>query len=149
MLDQALKIMIDAHYGQFDRGGKPYALHPLAVMSLLDDSVKNNETIQVIALLHDVVEDSDVTYSDLRTAGISERAIEGIRCLTKVPGQTLEEYKSAVMSNRDAMFVKMADLTHNSDVRRLKGVSDKDLERMAKYQKFYWEIQNELRKVLD
>ena len=64
--------------------------------------------------------------------------------MTKQPGQTLGEYKEAVFSNRDAMLVKMADLRHNSDIRRLKGVTDKDLERMAKYQRFYLEIQAKL-----
>lgn len=141
MLDKALLIATNAHHGQFDKGGNPYILHPLKVMHYLKS---NDEELQCMALLHDVVEDTNTTYVDLREAGISERVIDALRCLTKQPGQTLGEYKDAVFSNRDAMFVKMADLRHNSDIRRLKGVTDKDLERMAKYQRFYLEIQAKL-----
>jgi DNA polymerase/3'-5' exonuclease PolX len=75
---------------------------------------------------------------------MSERVIEGIRALTKMPGQTYEEYKEAVFANKDAMRVKMADLRHNTDVRRLKGVSEKDLARMAKYLQFFSEIKARL-----
>lgn len=141
MLDKALLIATNAHHGQFDKGGNPYILHPLKVMHYLKT---NDEELQCMALLHDVVEDTDVTYVDLQAAGISDRVIAALKCLTKQRGQTLGEYKEAVFSNRDAMLVKMADLRHNSDIRRLKGVTDKDLERMAKYQRFYLEIQARL-----
>ena len=75
---------------------------------------------------------------------MSERVIEGIRALTKIPGQTYDEYKQVVFSNRDAMVVKMADLRHNTDIRRLKGITEKDLARMAKYQMFYLELKERL-----
>jgi (p)ppGpp synthase/HD superfamily hydrolase len=97
-----------------------------------------------MALLHDVVEDTKVTYKDLRDEGMSERIISALKCLTKQPGQTLEEYKEVIFSNTDAMKVKMADLRHNSDIRRLKGVTEKDLARMAKYHLFYLEIKARL-----
>jgi ABC-type taurine transport system substrate-binding protein len=87
-----------------------------------------------------------VTYKDLRDAGISERVIAGIKALTKVPGQTYDEYKEGVFANKDAMQVKMADLRHNTDIRRLKGVSEKDVARMVKYQLFYSEIKAKLEK---
>ena len=76
----------------------------------------------------------------LRDEGISERVIKGIRSLTKQPGQTYEEYKEGVFANADAMKVKMSDLRHNSDIRRLKGVGEKDIARTAKYMQFYSEI---------
>ena len=88
-----------------------------------------------------------ISYKELRDAGISERVIEGIRCLTKVPGQTYEEYQEGVFSNADSMRVKKADLRHNSDIRRLKGVTDKDVARIAKYMKFYAEIEAKLAEV--
>jgi (p)ppGpp synthase/HD superfamily hydrolase len=97
-----------------------------------------------MALGHDVVEDTSVTFKDLREAGMSERVIEGIRSLTKMPGQTYDEYKEVVFANKDAMRVKMADLRHNTDVRRLKGVSEKDIARMAKYHQFFMEIKARL-----
>jgi (p)ppGpp synthase/HD superfamily hydrolase len=140
-LDKALLIATNAHHGQFDKGGTPYILHPLKVMHYLKS---NDEELMCMALLHDVVEDTKVTYKDLRDEGTSERIISALKCLTKQPGQTLEEYKEVIFSNTDAMKVKMADLRHNSDIRRLKGVTEKDLARMAKYHLFYLEIKARL-----
>lgn len=141
MLDRMLVIATNAHSGQFDRGGAPYILHPLRVMSFLKTA---DEELQCIALGHDVIEDTDVTYKDLADNGISERVIIGIRALTKVPGETLDEYKTRVFANIDAMQVKLCDLRHNTDIRRLKGVTEKDIARMAKYHTFYLEIQARL-----
>lgn len=141
MLANMLHIATTAHHGQFDKGGAPYILHPLKVMHY---TKSNDEEIQCIALGHDVVEDTNITYQDLREQGMSERVIEGIRALTKIPGQTYDEYKQVVFSNRDAMVVKMADLRHNTDIRRLKGITEKDLARMAKYQMFYLELKERL-----
>jgi guanosine-3',5'-bis(diphosphate) 3'-pyrophosphohydrolase len=140
-LDKALLIATNAHHGQFDKGGTPYILHPLRVMHYLKS---NDEELMCMALLHDVVEDTNVTYKDLRDEGMSERIISALKCLTKQPGQTLEEYKEVIFSSTDAMKVKMADLRHNSDIRRLKGVTEKDLARMAKYHLFYLEIKARL-----
>jgi (p)ppGpp synthase/HD superfamily hydrolase len=141
MLDKALLIATNAHHGQFDKGGTPYILHPLKVMHYLKSM---DEELMCMALLHDVVEDTNVTYVELREQGISERVIAALKCLTKQPGQTLEEYKEVIFSSTDAMKVKMADLRHNSDIRRLKGVTEKDLARMAKYHLFYLEIKARL-----
>ena len=141
MLSTAIILMVNGHAGQFDRGGNPYCLHPLKVLHY---SRSEDEEIQCICVLHDVIEDTKTTYKDLRDAGISERVIAGIRALTKVPGQTYEEYKETVFSNVDSMRVKLADLRHNSDIRRLKGVTEKDVARIAKYMQFYAEIQAKL-----
>ena len=137
MLAQMLHIATSAHHGQFDRGGNPYILHPLRVMSFLKS---DDEELQCIALGHDVIEDTSVTYKDLREAGMSERVLAGIRALTKQPGQTYEQYKEGVFANEDAMRVKQADLRHNTDIRRLKGVTEKDIARMAKYHLFWLEL---------
>lgn len=141
MLDKMLVIATNAHHGQFDKGGRPYILHPLRVMSYLKE---DDEELQCIALGHDVIEDTKVTYKDLRDAGISERVINGIWRLTKQPGQTYDEYKEGVFSSVDAMKVKLCDLRHNTDIRRLKGVTEKDIARIAKYQTFYLEIKARL-----
>lgn len=141
MLDKMLMIATNAHHGQFDKGGAPYILHPLKVMHYLKS---DDEELMCMALGHDVIEDTKVTYKDLRDAGISERVIKGITALTKMPGETLEEYKDRVFANPDAMRVKMCDLRHNSDIRRLKGVTEKDLARVAKYHTFYLEIRARL-----
>lgn len=141
MLDKMLVLATNAHAGQFDRGGNPYILHPLKVMHYLKT---DDEELMCIALGHDIVEDTGTTYQQLREAGMSERVIDGIRALTKVPGQTYDEYKQCVFANIDAMRVKMADLRHNTDIRRLKGVSEKDIARMAKYHQFFMEIQSRI-----
>ena len=141
MLDKMLMIATNAHHGQFDKGGAPYILHPLKVMHYLKS---DDEELMCMALGHDVIEDTKVTYKDLRDAGISERVIKGITALTKMPGETLDEYKERVFANPDAMRVKMCDLRHNSDIRRLKGVTEKDLARVAKYHTFYLEIRARL-----
>lgn len=143
MLSVAIHLATNGHHGQFDKGGNPYILHPFAVMGLLEE---NDEELQCIALLHDLIEDTRTTFTELREAGLSERVIEGVRAVTKQRGQSYEEYKEAVFANVDAMKVKLADLTHNSDIRRLKGISEKDIERMAKYHRFYLEIRSRLTK---
>lgn len=137
MLSKAILIATNAHDGQFDKGGAPYILHPLKVMHYTRST---DPEILAIAVMHDVIEDTKVTYKDLRDAGITERVIEGVRALTKVPGETYEEYKARVKMNPDARIVKMADLRHNSDIRRLKGVTQKDIARIAKYHEFYLEL---------
>lgn len=144
MLNKMLVLVTNAHANQYDRGGKPYVLHVLAVMNILNSS---DEELQCIALGHDVIEDTKTTYQDLKDLGFTERVIDGIRRLTKQPGQTLDEYKALIFQSEDAMLVKAADLTHNSDIRRLKGISEKDIERMAKYHQFYIEIQRHLAEV--
>lgn len=137
MLSKMIVLATNAHAGVTDRGGVPYILHPIAVMQLLNTK---DEELQCIAIGHDVIEDTKTTYQDLRDAGMSERVINGIRDLTKVPGETYEEYKAKVFANRDAMLVKQCDLTHNTDIRRLKGVTQKDIERTAKYHIFFMEL---------
>lgn len=137
MLKSALVFAAQKHDGQFDKEGNPYLLHVMKVMHYIKSS---DEEILCIALLHDVIEDTDATYADLATIGMSERVIEGVRALTKVKGETYEEYKEKVKSNHDAIIVKMADLRHNSDIRRLKGVTDKDVKRIQKYHEFYLEL---------
>jgi len=144
MLSKMLVIATNAHAGQFDKGGQPYILHPLKVMYYLKS---NDEELQCIAIGHDVIEDTSVTYEDLTKAGISKRVQEGIRALTKQPGQTLDEYKAGVFANEDAMRVKLCDLRHNTDIRRLKGVTEKDIARMTKYQMFFLEIQAKLAEI--
>jgi guanosine-3',5'-bis(diphosphate) 3'-pyrophosphohydrolase len=144
LLSKMLLIATNAHHGQFDRGGNPYILHPMKVMHYIKSE---DEELQCIALGHDVIEDTDVTYKDLKDAGMTDRIINGIRALTKVPGQTYDEYKEGVFSNVDAMKVKLADLRHNTDVRRLKGVTEKDIARMEKYHRFYLEITFKLKEL--
>lgn len=138
MLNKMLVLATNRHAGQFDKGGNPYILHPLKVMYYLKS---DDEELQCIALAHDLVEDTDTTYVELRELGFTERVITGIDAVTKRPGETYEEYKLRVKLNPDAVKVKMCDLRHNSDIRRLKGVTEKDIARAAKYHAFFLELQ--------
>lgn len=141
LLGKVLVLATNAHAGQFDRGGNPYILHPLKVMHYLKT---DDEELQCMALLHDVIEDTNTTWKDLEAIGCTSRVISAVRVLTKMPGQSYDEYKLEVFANPDAMRVKMADLRHNTDIRRLKGISEKDIARMAKYNQFYLEIRQRL-----
>lgn len=134
MLSAAIKFAAVQHDGQFDKQGAPYLLHVLKVMHYLKT---DEEELNCIAVLHDVVEDTGATYQDLRAIGMSERVIDGVRILTKLPGQTKEEYLELVLSNPDTRKVKKCDLRHNMDIRRLKGFSDKDAVRLKKYSWMY------------
>lgn len=129
-----IQIAADAHANQYDKGGHPYFLHPLAVMKILDTE---DEELNCIAVGHDLVEDTHITAAHLIVAGFSARVVNAIVALTKIEGETYEQYQEKVLANYDAVRVKLADLTHNSDFRRLKGVEQKDLDRLAKYAKFY------------
>ena len=141
MLGKMLVFATMGHNGQYDKQGNPYILHPLKVMHYLKTE---DEELQCIAVGHDLFEDTDTTAEELRKSGISERVIAGIFAMTKMPGQSYEEYKQALFGNVDAMKVKKVDLRHNTDIRRLKGVTEKDLARMAKYHMLYLEIQQKL-----
>jgi (p)ppGpp synthase/HD superfamily hydrolase len=140
LLNQALRIATIGHEGQTDRGGVNYMLHVISVMQLLDEYVVDDE-LRCIALLHDVVEDTDVTLNELKEFGFSDRIIAGVKAMTKVAGQSMEEYKEAIFSSVDAMHVKLADLTHNSDLSRInRKPSEGDMKRQIKYQQFIEEI---------
>lgn len=137
LLNKMLVLATNRHAGQFDRGGNPYILHPLKVMYYLKS---DDEELQCIALAHDLIEDTDTTFAELQDMGFTHRVIDGIKALTKMPGESYDDYKTRVKSNRDAVKVKMCDLRHNTDLRRLKGVTEKDMARMEKYHRFYMEL---------
>jgi len=141
-----ISIASQAHVHQFDRGGNPYILHPLTVMQFVKQAGGDLEQ-QQIAIGHDLFEDTEVDAAHLSALGISSRVIEGIKCLTKVEGESYEEYKAKVKSNPDAVVVKMADLRHNTDVSRLNKteLSEKDVARIIKYNQFYLELQTMVR----
>ncbi len=129
-LAKAISIATLAHEGQFDKGGKPYILHPLHLMNQLMFDVQ----LAVIAVLHDVVEDSSYTFDDLVSEGFSDRVLAALVLLTHDDSEDyLEDYIPKICTNHDAIRVKRKDLEHNSDITRLKGVRDKDLERLRKY----------------
>lgn len=143
MLSYMLVLATNSHSNQTDKAGMPYILHPITVMKYLNTT---DIELMCIALGHDLLEDTDVTVDSLRNSGISERIIKGIILLTKWPDQSYEEYKEAVFSSRDAMLVKRADITHNTDLTRIPGciTNEKINTRMKKYLDFLRQIDYKL-----
>jgi (p)ppGpp synthase/HD superfamily hydrolase len=133
-LEQAIRIALDAHAGAVDKAGQPYILHPLTLML----GMASNEE-RITAVLHDVVEDSGVTLDELAQAGFSPRVVAALELLTHDADQPYEEYVAAIAADPLARTVKLADLRHNMDVRRLPPeLSERDLERLATY-RLAWE----------
>lgn len=142
MLANAIALASNAHKSQLDKAGKPYILHPLAVMRLTGS---DDADIMAAAVLHDTVEDTKTTYQDLVEAGMSNRVINIVKLMTKQRGQTQDEYFAGILSSKDAMICKLADLTHNCDLNRLIGITDKDMQRTKKYHEMYVTIKGKLR----
>lgn len=143
-LNKMIALIAVAHKDQFDKAGLPYALHCLQVMyNTVEVYGWKDEDLLVIALGHDLVEDTDIDYEYLKDH-FGLRVADGIRALTKPfsPFRAFDydAYKTTVKANYDAVRVKMQDLRHNSDLRRLKGVTDKDMARVVKYHQFYEEL---------
>ncbi len=139
MLGKMLSIAATFHENHKDKGGQPYFLHCLRVMQGLRSS---DEELCCIALGHDLIEDTKVTAEVLEYDGFSNRVIEGIVSLTKVEGESYEQYKEKVMKNSDAILVKMQDLKDNSDITRIKSVTEKDIKRTIRYYNFYLELED-------
>lgn len=139
-LAMMVKLAATHHMKQFDKGGRPYVLHVLKVMNYLKD--KDDDELNCMAVAHDLIEDTPVQASDLRRLGISNRVIDGITRLTKVQFQSHEEYLKGVLESYDACRVKLADLRHNTDIFRLKGLRPKDLKRIQKYHKMHMQIKD-------
>ena len=127
---KALKLCFDAHKDQIDKSGLPYVFHPFHLAEQMID-----EDATVVALLHDVVEDTEYTIEDLKNMGFNQKVIEAISLMTHDEKIPYEEYVLKLKENSIARTVKIADLKHNSDLTRLNSVTEKDLKRAEKYKK--------------
>ena len=130
LLEQAIRIALQAHEGVLDKSGKPYILHPLQVMMEMD-----TEEAQITAVLHDVVEDSDISLEDLAQMGFPLTVVEALALLTHDKDRVdYADYIQGISGNTLARQVKLADLTHNMDTRRLPSpMSERDWERLQEY----------------
>lgn len=126
---KALKLSFEAHKNQVDKSGMPYVYHPFHLAEQMTD-----ENTTVVALLHDVIEDTDYTISDLKTMGFSSNVIEAIKIMTHEDNVPYMEYVKAIRENEIARAVKLADLKHNSDLTRLDVIDEKALARKSKYE---------------
>ncbi len=127
----AMRIAYKAHDGVFDKSGAPYIFHPYEVASRMVDEVSI-----AVALLHDVVEDTDMTFDDLRKEGIPKEVIVPLTYLTHDPEVPYEDYIRKISENEVATKVKISDLTHNMDSSRYcRPMTDYENERQKKYQR--------------
>ena len=128
---KAMQIAFDAHKEQSDQSGLPYIFHPFHLAEQMLD-----ELSACAALLHDVVEDSPMTFEDIAEKGIPETVIETLRLLTHDDTVPYMDYVRKIKGsgNQAAIAVKLADLRHNADITRLDAVDEKTLTRLEKYQ---------------
>jgi (p)ppGpp synthase/HD superfamily hydrolase len=137
LIEKALSIALEAHKGQTDKYGQPYVLHPLRLMHRFRDP-----EMQTIAILHDVVEDSDWTLDQLRNEGFSDRIVGTVDALTRREEESYASLIDRAADNPLARKVKLADLEDNMDIRRMKSIGDADRERLNRYRSAYEKLQN-------
>ena len=129
MTRKAMRIAYQAHHLQVDKTNVPYIFHPMMVANMQKDEITTT-----IALLHDVVEDTAMTLEDLAKE-FPDEVIEALTLLTHDRNEDYFDYVERIKSNPYAKAVKLADLTHNSDITRLEIIDEKAQRRLDKYQK--------------
>ena len=127
---QAMKLCFEAHKNQKDKSGIPYVFHPFHLAEQMEEELST-----VVALLHDVVEDTAYTFDDLRNMGYPEKVLEALMLLTHDDATPYLSYVERLKDNPIAKAVKLADLRHNSDLSRLDHIDQKALDRVEKYKK--------------
>ena len=140
LLSHALDLAAKYHSGTLDRYGAPYIFHPLRVM----DRVSSPDE-KIIALLHDVIEDCDVTPEMLLGEGFPASIVSDIDRLSRREGEDYDVYISRVMTSQRAARVKIADLEDNMDIRRMNSIEQVDLERLRRYHSNRRKLLNYLR----
>jgi (p)ppGpp synthase/HD superfamily hydrolase len=139
-LETTIQFALDAHRGQVDRYGQPFIVHPLRLMLSLP---LHDLDAQIVALLHDVVEDTPYTLDDLRQRGYAEAIIEAVDCLTRRETETYEEFIQRIKPNALARRVKLADLRDNMNLLRLPTIDASDAERLGRYRAAWRELTGE------
>jgi len=145
-LEKAIKIAVEAHTGQVDKGGNPYILHPLRVMLSL-----NSEEERIVGVLHDVVEDCEGwTWERLKEQGCSDKIIEALKSVSKTleeekqfkemddPDEKMEHYLQFIQrakTNKIGRNVKAADIRDNLDISRIDDITERDINRLNRYKK--------------
>ena len=125
---KAMQLCFEAHKDQCDKSGIPYIFHPIHLAEQMND-----EYTTVVALLHDVMEDSSVTLEDLRDMGYPEAVLDALVLMAHGEDVPYMDYVLAIKPNAIAKKVKLADLRHNSDTTRLNEINEKALARVEKY----------------
>jgi hypothetical protein len=128
-LDDAYQIAKRAHEGQTDKAGQPYILHPLAVSQSL---AEHGEQAQIAGMLHDVIEDTDVTADDLLTAGVEPYTVEAVLAVSRRDGEVYADFVRRAASHPLGRLVKRADIGHNANPERLAALEPKQAESLAR-----------------
>ncbi len=126
-LGKAIRIAVNAHYGQKDKGGDPYIFHPFRVMNAC-----SSLEAKIVAVLHDVVEDTDIEM-DFISAEFPIEIVDALKLLTHTPEVDYMDYVQGTKNNPIAREVKIADLKDNCNVSRIMNMTNKDIERLKKY----------------
>jgi (p)ppGpp synthase/HD superfamily hydrolase len=129
-LTTAIKIACDVHADQKDKAGEPYILHPLRLMQRFKD-----KSTMIVAVLHDVIEDSQHDLGFLKAQRFDEGILEAVDAITKRKDEAYIDFIERLSFNDMAVKVKIEDLKDNLDLTRLKSIDSKDLERIDKYHK--------------
>jgi (p)ppGpp synthase/HD superfamily hydrolase len=129
-LERAIQIAAEAHAGQVDKAGAPYILHPLRVMFRVESYEE-----RIVAVLHDVVEDSRWTLDDLRAEGFSDAVVNSVDALTRRTNESYMEFVRRAGRDPAGRRVKLADLADNSDISRLSSPTDADVARLERYRR--------------
>ena len=127
---KAMKLCFKAHKDQVDKSGMPYVFHPFHVAEQMTDEVTT-----IVALLHDVVEDTDYTLEDIAAEGFGKEILEAVALMTHEDDIPYLDYVAKLKENPIARAVKLADLVHNSDLSRIGEIDEETKQRLEKYKK--------------
>jgi len=127
-IKKAMTLAYNAHHGQNDKNGQPYIFHPFYLAMQME-----SEKEIITALLHDVCEDTDITFEDFEKEGFDEDIISALRLLCRSKDEDYMDYIKKLKYNPLAKSVKLQDLKHNSMLSRLNEVTEKDIARAEKY----------------
>jgi (p)ppGpp synthase/HD superfamily hydrolase len=139
-LEDAILLALQAHWGQTDKANLPYITHPLRIMGRMQTQEE-----MIVAVLHDVVEDTDITLDDLRMNEFSAEIVTAVDALSRREDESYEAFIDRIALNPLAVRVKLGDLRDNMDLRRLPTVGEDDAERLDRYVKV-WDKLTNLRK---
>ncbi len=128
MTKKAMIVCFEKHKNQTDKCGVPYPFHPFHVAESMTDEITT-----CVALLHDVIEDTDTTLEQLKAFGFPDVVVDAVALMTHAEGVPYLDYVRKIKDNDVARRVKLSDLAHNSDLSRLTTITEKDLKRAEKY----------------
>ena len=135
----AISLAVNAHAHQKDLCGEPYIMHSIRVMTRMDTDEE-----KMVAIMHDVVEDTDVSLDFLRTLGFSDAVVHSVDCITKREDEKYHEYVERVASDEISKKVKIADIEDNMDIDRIPSWEDRDTDRNIKYYRTWLRLKNPL-----